>query len=196
MRGLNIKSQLVGLVRCLARKWWLNSSWRSVFLEFQRFCEWFKKKSPTLIYVTGDKRKITFFLLFYSVFSSWAGCGWTSVWKEEPLRYKSMLVIWSGGWAEHCSYLEDYLMVLLLKQSFSWLFCNIQGVNPKWPGQIPVWPVPFCWHNFSWWFWAYRRCSLILIYCERLFLKSSCFTAGWYLERLLASLGQITLCLL
>lgn len=75
---------------------------------------------------------MTFFLLFYSVFfqaeQGVAGpvCGRQAS-KEEPVWYKSTLVIW---WmvkrAEHCNYFEDGLMVLLLTQ-FSVAFFQYSG---------------------------------------------------------------------
>lgn len=70
-------------------------------------------------------------------------------------------------------------MVLFLTQRFSQLFCSIQGVNPNGLAKFQqqqfrsvdaISPGDFEYIN--------QHCLLILSYCERLFLKNSCFTGG------------------
>lgn len=110
-----------------------------------------------------------------------------------PALQKQLVIC--KGWVRQSTAVIWRMVWWFLTQSFSQLFCCIQGVNPKWSGQIPVWPIPFRWHNF-WQFRAYQHCSLILSYCERLLLKNSCFTGGWGVWRnfLQAQPEQLRVC--
>lgn len=184
VKGMNIEWELVGWTWCFT--WVIELEMEKCFSGVSKVLWTLKKptKQPTNnshLHNSGKEENSFLPPFLFSVFSSLAGCGCTVGKAEFPAPpYKSTLQ--GVDKAEHCSFLEDGLMALNT-ELFPAFFCSIQGVNPKCSGQIPAWPIPFRWRNFSWQFWAYQHCSLILSYCERLFLKNSCLTGGWGIWR-------------
>lgn len=184
VKGMNIKWELVGWVWYFT--WVIELEMEKCFSGVSKVLSVVKKtaKQPTN---NSDLRNgeierffssSSFILCFFKPSKVCLDCVKGRV--PSPAVQKHVSHLWGVNKAEHCSYLEDGLMVLFLTQSFSQLFCSNQGVNPNGLAKFQQQQFrsvdatsPSDFEYIS------QHCLLILSYCERLFLKNSCFTCGW-----------------